>query len=82
MKRLTQSPQQWNKTKIEVGNQTISNGTSKSIAVGLSSDNENISPQAGPSSATIIGPPWLMANRITANRNDAYSITVTYSPQG
>jgi hypothetical protein len=82
MKRLTLSPQLWNKTKIEVRNQTISNGTSKSIAVGVSSDNENISPQAGPSSATIIGPPWLMANQITANRNDANSITVICTPQG
>jgi hypothetical protein len=66
MKRLTLSPQQWNKTKIEVGNQTISNGTPKSIAVGVSSGNENISLQPCPSSETIIGPPWVMANRITA----------------
>ena len=82
MKRLTLSPAQSNNTKIAIENQTISNGTSRLIEVGESSENENISPQPCPSSETIIGPPWVMANRITAKRNDAYSITVTFTPQG
>ena len=67
---------------MEIKNQTISNGTSKLIEVGESSEKANISLQPCPSSETIIGPPWVMASRITANRNDAYSITVTVPPQG
>jgi hypothetical protein len=82
MKLLTQSPPQLNNTEITPENQTISNGTSKLIEVGEISVNANISLQPCPSSETIIGPPCVMANRITAKRNDAYSITVTVTPQG